>query len=52
MAAEWEGDLKRDGGPDDEDEGCEAEMMALVVIDEFPTEASHQRKLLFKSTPD
>ena len=39
MAAERDGDLKRDEGPDDEDEGYEVEVMALVVIDEVPIEA-------------
>lgn len=41
MATESENEINNGEGLDDE--GCEAEVMALVVIDEFPIEASHQR---------
>ena len=37
---------------EDDDEGCEAEVMALVVIDEFPIEVSHLHATLSRNLPD
>jgi hypothetical protein len=52
MEAEFEANSQKFEGlitEEEDGEGCEAEVMALVVIDEFPIEASHQRAMLSTS---
>jgi hypothetical protein len=41
-----------DDDNDNNEEGCEMEVMALVVIDEFPIEARYQHVILATSIPD
>jgi hypothetical protein len=37
---------------EDDEEGCEAEVMALVVIDDFPIEAVPLHATLSRNLPD
>jgi len=44
-------DSRDDDGVDDDKEGCETELMALVVVDSFPIEARNQRVNLTTEQP-
>lgn len=47
MTADPEADLQHSEDPDNDSEGCEAEVMALVVTDEFPTKAGLRQVVLY-----
>jgi len=55
MEADFEANSQKLEGlitEEEDDEGCEAEVMALVVIDEFPIEVGHLHASLSRSLPD